>query len=166
MILSVADNRHLSAAFYYNFAFRNAFGCVIRSFGVKIGTNRANQFPDRRLCKNRYVINEFQSGNDFRAFHHRMLRGATAAGARVASMGMYSGKLPVPVGTQVYTALVRPLLEYAAEIWSVRPWPAAGWASRRGRRRFFRAHRRGCPRNRRSRTRAHGCQSRRRPPAP
>ena len=40
-------------------------------------------------------------------------------------MGMYSGKLPIPIGVQAYKALVRPLLEYAAEIVSLTPWPNA-----------------------------------------
>jgi hypothetical protein len=40
-------------------------------------------------------------------------------------MGLYSGKLGVPLGVQVCKAMVRPLLEYCAEVWSVSPWKSA-----------------------------------------
>jgi hypothetical protein len=43
----------------------------------------------------------------------------------VSAMGLYSGKLGVPLGVQVYKAMVRPLLEYCAEVWSVSPWKSA-----------------------------------------
>jgi len=65
-------------------------------------------------------------GRPYRLFHQRMLAGATKAAGCIAGMGMQSGKLPVPLGVQVYQALVRPLLEYAAEIWSADgPWEEA-----------------------------------------
>ena len=40
-------------------------------------------------------------------------------------MGMFSGKLPVALGVQVYQALVRPILEFAAEVTSITSWPQA-----------------------------------------
>ena len=65
-------------------------------------------------------------GLPFREFRKRMLTSATRAGYQVAGMGMYTGKLSVPLGVQVYKALVRPLLEYAAEITSsMSAWPDA-----------------------------------------
>ena len=65
-------------------------------------------------------------GRPYKLYHRRMLAAARGAAGRIAGMGMYSGKLPVPLGVQVYQALVRPLLEYAAEVWSANtPWPAA-----------------------------------------
>ena len=54
-----------------------------------------------------------------------MLASATRAANAVSGMGMHSGKLPVPLGDQVYKAMVRPLLEYCSEVWSVSPWPDA-----------------------------------------
>lgn len=64
-------------------------------------------------------------GRPFHSFRSRMLSAAQSAAGQIAAMGMHSGKLPVPLGVQVYQALVRPLLEYAAEVVSVQPWPAA-----------------------------------------
>lgn len=65
-------------------------------------------------------------GRPYRLFHQRMLAGARGAAGRIAGMGMYSGKLTVPLGVQVYHSLVRPLLEFAAEVWSANhPWPDA-----------------------------------------
>ncbi len=61
----------------------------------------------------------------FSLFRRRMESTARRAAGAVASMGLYSGKLTVPLAVQVYRALVRPLLEYAAEITSLRPWSAA-----------------------------------------
>ena len=43
----------------------------------------------------------------------------------ISGLGMYSGKLPVPLAVQMYKALVRPLMEYAAEITTSRNWPEA-----------------------------------------
>ena len=65
-------------------------------------------------------------GRPYRLFHQRMLAGARGAAGRIGGMGMYSGKLSVPLGVQVYQSLVRPLLEFAAEVWSANtPWPEA-----------------------------------------
>jgi hypothetical protein len=73
----------------------------------------------------KYLGVELHAGVPFSQFRARMLQSATRAAFSVAGLGMHSGKLPVPLGTQVYTALVRPLLEYCAEVCSVTPWPAA-----------------------------------------
>jgi hypothetical protein len=61
-----------------------------------------------------------------------MLASARGAAGCIAAMGMHSGKLPVPLGVQVYQALVRPLLEFASEVWSANePWPEAEQLQRR-----------------------------------
>lgn len=73
----------------------------------------------------KYLGVELHNGIPFRQFRKRKLASATRAGHQVAGMGMYSGKLSVPLGIQVYQALVRPLLEYAAEVTSIQAWPAA-----------------------------------------
>jgi hypothetical protein len=64
-------------------------------------------------------------GRPFALFRRRMLASATSAAGQLAAMGLKSGKLPVPLGVQVYRALVQPLLEFAAEVTSLAPWPAA-----------------------------------------
>ncbi|MDR3741936.1 MAG: reverse transcriptase family protein [Terracidiphilus sp.] len=64
-------------------------------------------------------------GHPYRAFRCRMLASANSAAGQISAMGLYSGKLSVPLGVQVYQALVQPLLEYAAEITSLLPWTAA-----------------------------------------
>src|SRR4051812_5898334 len=64
-------------------------------------------------------------GRPFRQYRKRALASAIRAGHIVAGMGMYSGKLCVPLGVQVYKALVRPLLEYAGEVTSLTPWSQA-----------------------------------------
>jgi hypothetical protein len=73
----------------------------------------------------KYLGVEMHNGVPFRHYRKRALASATSAGYRVAAMGMYSGKLSVPLGVQVYQALVRPLLEYTAEVVSITPWPHA-----------------------------------------
>ena len=75
------------------------------------------------VCK--YLGVELHAGVPFRQFRARMLASATRAANAVSGMGMLSGKLPVPLGDQVYKAMVRPLLEYCSEVWSVAPWPDA-----------------------------------------
>lgn len=67
------------------------------------------------------------TGVPFKAFHKRMLASASRAASAVTALGMHSGKLPVPIGIQVYKSLVRPLLEYASEVASIgpRPWMLA-----------------------------------------
>jgi len=54
----------------------------------------------------------------FRAYRRRALATALRAANAVSGLGLYSGKLGVPLGVQVYKAMVRPLLEYCAEVWS------------------------------------------------
>ena len=73
----------------------------------------------------KYLGVELHNGVPFREYKKRALASATRAGHRVAGMGMYSGKLSVPLGIQVYQTLVRPLMEYAAEIVSLTPWHQA-----------------------------------------
>jgi hypothetical protein len=74
----------------------------------------------------KYLGVELHNGVPFRHYRKRALASATCAGHRVAAMGMYSGKLSVPLGVLVYQALVRPLLEYAAEVVSIiTSWPQA-----------------------------------------
>ena len=77
------------------------------------------------VSKYKYLGVELHNGVPFRDFRKRMLRSAISAGYQVAAMGMYSCKLPVPIGVQVYKSLVRPLLEYAAEVTSLSPWAEA-----------------------------------------
>jgi len=64
-------------------------------------------------------------GYSYAAYRQRMLTSASRAAGQISAMGMHSGKLTVPLGVRVYQALVRPLMEYAAEITSLYPWPAA-----------------------------------------
>jgi hypothetical protein len=75
----------------------------------------------------KYLGVELQrSGRPFTLYRTRAERSARCALGQVSAMGMYSGKLPVPIGCQVYTALVRSQMEYAAEIWSSdSSWDAA-----------------------------------------
>jgi hypothetical protein len=73
----------------------------------------------------KYLGVELHNGVPFRHYRKRALASATCAGHRVAAMGMYSGKFSVPLGVKVYQALVRPLLEYAAEVVSITPWRQA-----------------------------------------
>jgi hypothetical protein len=54
----------------------------------------------------------------FRAYRRRALATALRAANAVSGLGLYSGKLGVPLGVQVYKAMVRPLLEYCSEVWS------------------------------------------------
>ena len=73
----------------------------------------------------KYLGIELHSGVPFRRFRARALLAAKRAAGAVAGMGMFSGKLSVPLGLQVYKALVRPQLEYCSEVWSLSPWPDA-----------------------------------------
>ncbi len=67
-----------------------------------------------------------RSGRAFGAFKTRAERTARCALGSISGMGMYSGKLPVPTACEVYCALVRSQLEYAAEVWSAgASWDAA-----------------------------------------
>jgi len=73
----------------------------------------------------KYLGIELHAGVPFRQYRHRAAQSATRAAYAVSGMGMYSGKLGVPLGLQVYKAMVRPLLEYCSEVSSITPWPAA-----------------------------------------
>jgi hypothetical protein len=73
----------------------------------------------------KYLGVELHGGVPFTVFRKRMLLSAQRASNAVSGMGLYSGKLGVPLGDQVYKAMVRPLLEYGAEVWSTAPWTAA-----------------------------------------
>jgi hypothetical protein len=73
----------------------------------------------------KYLGVELHAGVPFRQFRARTLTSVTRAANALSGMGMYSGKLPVPLGDQVYKAMVRPLLEYCSEVWSDTPWPTA-----------------------------------------
>lgn len=55
----------------------------------------------------KYLGVELHAGVPFRQFRARMLASATRAANAVSGMGMLSGKLPVPLGDQVYKAMVR-----------------------------------------------------------
>ena len=73
----------------------------------------------------KYLGVELHAGVPFKQFRLRTEAKATRAANAVSAMGMWSGKLPATLGDQVYKAMVRPLLEYCSEVWSIRPWPAA-----------------------------------------
>lgn len=77
------------------------------------------------VAQYKYLGIELHAGVPFKMFKKRMLISAARAGNAVSGLGMYSGKLPVPLGDQVYKALVRPLLEYCSEVWSIQPWVGA-----------------------------------------
>jgi len=64
-------------------------------------------------------------GRPFSAYRKRALTRTHRAAMAISALGMYSGKLPVPIGIQMYKSLVRPLMEYAGEIGSLRPWKEA-----------------------------------------
>ncbi|MDR3738882.1 MAG: reverse transcriptase family protein, partial [Terracidiphilus sp.] len=73
----------------------------------------------------KYLGVELHAGVPFKQFWTRTEAKAKRAANAVSAMGMWSGKLPAPVGVQVYEAMVRPQLEYCCEVWSVRPWQVA-----------------------------------------
>lgn len=73
----------------------------------------------------KYLGLELHCGVAFKQYRKRALLSAHRAANAVSAMGLYSGKLGVPLGVQVYKAMVRPLLEYCAEVWSVTPWKSA-----------------------------------------
>jgi len=81
--------------------------------------------PVRWVSAYKYLGVELHNGKPFRLFRLRILQSATRASHAVSGMGMYSGKLPVPLGDQVYCAMVRPILEYCAEVWSTSPFEDA-----------------------------------------
>jgi hypothetical protein len=72
-----------------------------------------------------YLGVEMHGGRPFGRFRLRMLRAAKRASYAVSGMGLHSGKMRVALGVQLYKALVRPLLEYCAEVSSVSAWPQA-----------------------------------------
>ena len=76
----------------------------------------------------KYLGVELESGGTclkFKAYRKRAVSRAHRAAMAISGLGMYSGKLPVPLAVQMYKALVRPLMEYAAEITTSRNWPEA-----------------------------------------
>jgi len=73
----------------------------------------------------KYLGIELHCGVAFKQYRKRAMLSAHRAANAVSAMGLYSGKLGVPLGVQVYKAMVRPLLEYCAEVWSVTPWKSA-----------------------------------------
>ncbi len=73
----------------------------------------------------RYLGIDLHCGVAFKQYRKRALLSAHRAANAVSAMGLYSGKLGVPLGVQVYKAMVRPLLEYCAEVWSVSAWNSA-----------------------------------------
>jgi len=77
------------------------------------------------VAQYKYLGVELHAGLPFKQFRSRAEASATRAANAVSAMGMWSGKLPATLGDQVYKAMVRPLLEYCSEVWSVTPWPAA-----------------------------------------
>lgn len=104
---------------------------------MRFGPTGTAPLPDVRLTIGRdavpwvtcykYLGVELHSDRSkpFSQFKRRILASATRAGHMVGGMGMYSGKLSVPLGDQVYCAMVRPLLEYCSEVWSTVRFPAA-----------------------------------------
>jgi hypothetical protein len=64
-------------------------------------------------------------GRCYLAQQRRMLVSATRAAASLAALGLHSGRFPVPPAVRAYKSLVRPLLEYAAEVVSLAPWTEA-----------------------------------------
>jgi len=73
----------------------------------------------------KYLGIEMHCGVAFKQYRKRALLSAQRAANAVSGMGMYSSKLGVRLGVQVYKAMVRPLLEYCAEVTSVAAWKAA-----------------------------------------
>jgi hypothetical protein len=73
----------------------------------------------------KYLGIELHCGVAFKQYRKRALLSAQRAANAVSGMGMYSGKLGVPLGVQVYKAMVRPLLEYCAEVTSMSAWKDA-----------------------------------------
>ena len=73
----------------------------------------------------KYLGVELHNGVSYRDYRKRASSSATCAANRVSGMGMYSGKLPVSIGVQVYKTLVRSILEYGAEVTSLTPWKEA-----------------------------------------
>jgi hypothetical protein len=73
----------------------------------------------------KYLGIELHCGVAFKQYRKRALLSAQRAANAVSGMGMHSGKLGVPLGVQVYKAMVRPLLEYCAEVTSVTAWKTA-----------------------------------------
>ena len=77
------------------------------------------------VAQYKYLGVELHAGVPFRLFTARAEASASRAANAVSAMGMWSGKLPATLGDRVYKAMVRPLLEYCSEVWSIRSWPAA-----------------------------------------
>ena len=100
----------------------NVTGAVLPTHALTIGAT-----PIAWLDSYKYLGVELRAapGRPFHLFRRRMLSAAKRAAGHIAGMGMFSGKLPVPLGIRVYKALVRPLLEFCAEVTSLQPWSDA-----------------------------------------
>jgi hypothetical protein len=101
----------------------NVTGAVLPSIEIRLGDTVV---PWVSSYKYLGVELRCSPGYPYRLFKRRFLAAARGAAGKVAGMGMHSGKLGVPLSVQVYKALVRPLLEYSAEVWSgSETWPDA-----------------------------------------
>ena len=73
----------------------------------------------------KYLGIELRSGLSFKAYKTRILREAKRRMMETWTMGMRKGELPVKDCERVWQALVRPVLEYGAEIWGEVKWNEA-----------------------------------------
>ena len=97
-----------------------AVGDVLPTSDLRLGDH-----PVAWVHVYKYLGVELHNGRAFTQYRQRALTLARRAADAVSGLGMYSGKLGVPLSIQVYKAMVRPLMEYCSEIWSVSPWEAA-----------------------------------------
>ena len=58
-------------------------------------------------------------------FKHRLLEKANKASVVSFAMGIRSGNLTVAAALKIWNMLVKPLLEYGAEIWGTEKWEDA-----------------------------------------
>src|SRR5258708_40593 len=76
VILGIADDRHSAAVFADHVGFGNAFGGVVGSLGLDVGTNFANKRAHIPFGKDDYGIDIPQRGKNLGAFSGRH-QGAT-----------------------------------------------------------------------------------------
>src|SRR6266850_193007 len=74
VILGIADDRHPAAMFADYVRFGNAFGGVVRSFGLYIGTDLADQCAHVWFGENDYCVDVRQGGKNLGAFFGRHQR--------------------------------------------------------------------------------------------
>ena len=67
MVLGVADNFYPSAAGQHHVALRDAFRRVIRTFGMNVRTDGANEIADIELIENHHSVYVRQRGQNFSA---------------------------------------------------------------------------------------------------